>query len=108
MRSRLRQRRVRVAWIDLLKLPQTWGTIIAKSFTDPVFFFITEWFPIYLVAKGIELKSGLIAVWIPFVAADAGELRGGMVFRIFSAPRECRWDGRARSRLSTAGSECRC
>jgi ACS family hexuronate transporter-like MFS transporter len=67
----------RVAWIDLLKLPQTWGTIIAKSFTDPVFFFITEWFPIYLVAKGIELKTGLFAVWIPFVAADAGSFAAG-------------------------------
>ena len=67
----------RVAWIDLLKLPQTWGTIIAKSFTDPVFFFITEWFPIYLVAKGIELKTGLFAVWIPFVAADLGSFAAG-------------------------------
>lgn len=64
-------------WRDLLKLPQTWGTIIARAFTDPVFFFITEWFPIYLVAKGIELRSGLIAVWIPFIAADVGSLFAG-------------------------------
>jgi len=64
-------------WRDLLKLPQTWGTIIAKTFTDPVWFFVTDWFPIYLVAKGIELKSGLIAVWIPFIAADLGNLFGG-------------------------------
>jgi len=68
---------VRPKWLDLLRLPQTWATIIAKTFTDPIFFFITEWFPIYLVSKGIELKSGLIAVWIPFVAADAGSLFGG-------------------------------
>ena len=68
---------VRLRWRDLLKLPQTWATIIAKTFTDPVFFFITEWFPIYLVAKGIELKSGLIAVWIPFVAADVGSFVAG-------------------------------
>ncbi|MGC2477275.1 MAG: MFS transporter [Candidatus Sulfotelmatobacter sp.] len=68
---------VRIPWSDLLKLPQTWGTIIAKTFTDPVFFFITEWFPIYLVAKGIELKSGLIAVWIPFIAADVGSFFAG-------------------------------
>jgi len=66
-------------WRDLLKLPQTWGTIIAKTFTDPVFFFITEWFPIYLVAKGIELRSGLIAVWIPFIAADIGSFFAGGV-----------------------------
>jgi MFS transporter, ACS family, hexuronate transporter len=69
--------KVRLRWRDLLKLPQTWGTIIAKTFTDPVFFFITEWFPIYLVAKGIELKSGLIAVWIPFIAADVGSFFAG-------------------------------
>jgi ACS family hexuronate transporter-like MFS transporter len=69
----------RPGWRDLLKLPQTWGTIIAKTFTDPVFFFITEWFPIYLVAKGIELKSGLIAVWIPFIAADLGSFFAGGV-----------------------------
>jgi MFS transporter, ACS family, hexuronate transporter len=69
--------KVRPRWRDLLRLPQTWGTIIAKTFTDPVFFFITEWFPIYLVAKGIELKSGLIAVWIPFIAADVGSFFAG-------------------------------
>jgi ACS family hexuronate transporter-like MFS transporter len=69
----------RICWVDLLKLPQTWGTIIAKAFTDPVFFFITEWFPIYLVAKGIELRNGLIAVWIPFVAADIGSFVAGWI-----------------------------
>jgi ACS family hexuronate transporter-like MFS transporter len=64
-------------WSELLRLPQTWGVIIAKAFTDPVFFFVTEWFPIYLVAKGIDLKNGLIAVWIPFIAADLGSFFGG-------------------------------
>lgn len=61
----------------LLKLPQTWGTIIAKTFTDPVFFFIAEWLPIYLVAKGIQLKNGLIGLWIPFIAADIGSFFAG-------------------------------
>src|SRR5277367_4560440 len=68
---------VGLRWRDLFKIPQMWSTVIAKMFTDPVFFFITEWFPIYLVAKGIELKSGLIAVWIPFVAADLGSFFAG-------------------------------
>ena len=72
-----RAKRTTIPLGALLKLPQTWGTIVAKSFTDPVFFFITEWFPIYLVAKGIELRSGLIAVWIPFVAADVGSFAAG-------------------------------
>jgi ACS family hexuronate transporter-like MFS transporter len=64
-------------WRDLLSLPQTWGTIIAKAFTDPVWFFVTDWFPIYLVAKGISLSSGLLAVWVPFLAADLGNFFGG-------------------------------
>jgi MFS transporter, ACS family, hexuronate transporter len=67
----------KLGWRGLLKLPQTWGTIIAKTFTDPVFFFVTDWFPIYLVAKGIALRNGLIAIWIPFVAADLGNFFGG-------------------------------
>jgi len=72
--------RPRRRWSDLLKLPQTWGTIVAKSFTDPVFFFITEWLPIYLITKGIQLKGGaleLIPVVIPFVAADLGSFFAG-------------------------------
>jgi ACS family hexuronate transporter-like MFS transporter len=75
----LRQGKPQLRWSELLHLPQTWGVIIAKAFTDPVFFFITEWFPIYLVAKGIDLKNGLIAVWIPFIAADLGSFFGGYV-----------------------------
>ena len=67
----------RSGWFDLLKLPQTWGVIVARSFTDPVWFFIADWFPIYLVAKGISLRSGLIAIWIPFIAADLGNFFGG-------------------------------
>jgi MFS transporter, ACS family, hexuronate transporter len=67
----------RLGWGALLRLPQTWGTIVAKALTDPVWFFITDWFPIYLVAKGISLQSGLIAVWVPFIAADLGNFFGG-------------------------------
>ena len=64
-------------WLDLLKLPQTWGAILSKTLSDPVWFFVTDWFPIYLVAKGISLKSGLLAVWVPFIAADLGNFFGG-------------------------------
>ncbi|MBS1789539.1 MAG: MFS transporter [Acidobacteria bacterium] len=67
----------RQSWLELLTLPQTWGTIASKALTDPVWFFVTDWFPIYLVSKGINLKSGLIAVWIPFIAADLGNFFGG-------------------------------
>jgi ACS family hexuronate transporter-like MFS transporter len=47
--------------------------------TDPVWFFITDWFAIYLLTKGINPEQGLLAFWIPFVAADLGNFFGGGV-----------------------------
>ena len=64
-------------WLDLLKLRQTWGIIVAKTFSDPVWYFIADWFPIYLVAKGFNLHSNILALWIPFIAADLGNFAGG-------------------------------
>ncbi len=61
----------------LLALPQTWGIIIGKTLTDPVWFFITDWFAIYLVSKGYRLEESLLAFWIPFLAADVGNFAGG-------------------------------
>jgi ACS family hexuronate transporter-like MFS transporter len=61
----------------LLALPQTWGIILGKSLTDPVWFFITDWFAIYLVSKGFRLENTLIGFWIPFLAADLGNFFGG-------------------------------
>jgi len=69
--------RQRLPWTGLLKLPQTWGAIVSKGMTDPVWFFVTDWFPIYLVAKGIPIQSGLLAVWVPFIASDLGNFFGG-------------------------------
>ncbi len=67
----------KLSWLELLKIPQTWGVIVGKALTDPVWFFITDWFAIYLVSKGIRLEEGLLVFWIPFVAADLGNFFGG-------------------------------
>lgn len=69
----------RASWRELLKLPQTWAVIAARTMTDPVWFFITDWFAIYLVTKGINPEQGLLAFWIPFLAADLGNFFGGGV-----------------------------
>src|SRR5207248_1589847 len=50
-RHELPERR-RARWIDLITLPQTWGVIFARALTDPVWFFITDWYAIYLASKG--------------------------------------------------------
>ena len=68
-----------LTWKELVKLPQTWGIIAARTMTDPIWFFITDWFAIYLVTKGINPEQSLLAFWIPFVAADLGNFFGGGV-----------------------------
>jgi ACS family hexuronate transporter-like MFS transporter len=70
---------VRYSYRRLLSLPQTWGIIIGKTLTDPVWFFITDWFAIYLVSKGYRLEESLLAFWVPFLAADVGNFAGGGV-----------------------------
>jgi len=61
----------------ILRLPQTWGIVIGKALTDPVWFFITDWFAIYLVSRGFRLEDSLLAFWVPFLAADLGNFFGG-------------------------------
>ncbi|MGH9937716.1 MAG: MFS transporter, partial [Blastocatellia bacterium] len=67
----------RLSYRTMLALPQTWGIIIGKALTDPVWFFITDWFAIYLVTKGFKLEESLLAFWVPFLAADVGNFAGG-------------------------------
>jgi ACS family hexuronate transporter-like MFS transporter len=69
----------RIGYAGLLKLPQTWGVMIGKALTDPVWFLITDWFALLLLARGFRLEDTLLAFWVPFVAADAGNFIGGGV-----------------------------
>lgn len=69
--------RARVSVRELMRLPQTWGIVLGRSLTDPVWFFISDWFAVYLVSKGIKPEEGLLAFWIPFLAADLGNFAGG-------------------------------
>lgn len=62
---------------ELLRMKQTWGIVISKSLTDPVWFFVTDWFAIYLVSRGFNPENSLIAFWAPFLAADIGNFAGG-------------------------------
>ena len=75
-RHELPERR-RARWIDLIILPQTWGVIFARALTDPVWFFITDWYAIYLASKGVNPNGWLIAFVATFLAADLGNFFGG-------------------------------
>jgi len=67
----------RSRWIDLLRYRQSWGAIASRALTDPVWYFVADWFAIYLVSRGFRLESSLMAFWIPFLAADLGNFAGG-------------------------------
>jgi len=66
-------------WLDLLRYRQTWGAVAARALTDPIWFFITDWFAIYLTSRGFRLEQSLLAFWIPFLCADLGNYAGGGV-----------------------------
>jgi ACS family hexuronate transporter-like MFS transporter len=61
----------------LLRLRQTWGLILGRTLTDPVWFFVSDWFAIFLVSKGYRLEDTVAGFWVPFLAADFGNLAGG-------------------------------
>ena len=61
----------------LLRMRETWGIIFGKSLTDPIWFFITDWFAIYLDSKGFQLETTVLGFWVPFLAADLGNFFGG-------------------------------
>jgi ACS family hexuronate transporter-like MFS transporter len=65
------------SWTSLLRRKETWGIVLGKALTDPVWFFITDWFAIYLVSKGFRLENTLFGFWVPFLAADLGNFAGG-------------------------------
>jgi ACS family hexuronate transporter-like MFS transporter len=64
-------------WLALLGMRKTWGIILGRALTDPVWYFVTDWFAIYLVSKGFRLENALVGFWVPFLAADLGNFSGG-------------------------------
>lgn len=66
-------------WTALLRMRNTWGIVLGRALTDPVWFFVTDWFAIYLVSKGFTVQGTLLSFWIPFLAADLGNFFGGGV-----------------------------
>ena len=64
-------------WRELIRRRETWAVILGRGLTDPVWFFITDWFAIFLVSKGFRIENTLAGFWIPFLAADLGNFFGG-------------------------------
>jgi ACS family hexuronate transporter-like MFS transporter len=66
-----------VAGARLLSFRQTWGAILARGLTDPVWFMITDWFAIYLATRGFRIEDTVAGFWLPFLGSDLGNFFGG-------------------------------
>jgi ACS family hexuronate transporter-like MFS transporter len=65
-------------WIDLLRVREAWGLVIAKFLSDAAWYFYLFWLPKYLYdARGFDVKAVGLFAWIPYAAAGVGCLLGG-------------------------------
>jgi ACS family hexuronate transporter-like MFS transporter len=66
-----------VRWRDVLGYRQTWGIVLGRFLLDPFWYFISEWFALYLLSKGYRLEASVLGFWMPFLGADIGNFVGG-------------------------------
>ena len=66
--------------LSVLKDRNTWGILLGRSLTDPMWWFFVFWLPQYLSeARGFSLNQLAAFSWIPFLAADLGNFTGGLL-----------------------------
>ena len=65
-------------WIQLFRIRETWGLVVAKFLSDAAWFFYLFWLPKYLYdARGFDIKAVGTFAWMPSAAAGVGCLLGG-------------------------------
>ena len=80
----------KIRWLDLLRIREAWGLVLAKFLSDAAWYFYLFWLPKYLYdARGFDIKAVGRLAWIPYAAAGIGCLLGGwfssyLVRRAFS------------------------
>lgn len=69
-----------IPWPVLLRYRQAWAFLIAKMFTDPVWWFYLTWLPTYLKReRDISLASAAGTLAVIYFAADLGSVVGGWI-----------------------------
>ena len=73
-------RTVKTPWLKLLGYRQTWGLLLGRFFSDPVWWFYLFWLPKYLADKrGFTMEQIGMLAWLPYLAADVGAVVGGVL-----------------------------
>lgn len=66
-------------WRELLQHRQVWALVLGRLLVDPVWWLYITWLPLFLFkVHGFDLKQIGLFAWVPYVAADAGSLLGGV------------------------------
>ncbi len=66
-------------WKELFRYRQVWGLVLGRMLADPVWWFYVFWLPEYLKReRAFSLAMIGYFAWIPFLAADIGNLAGGL------------------------------
>lgn len=70
----------KISWSAALKLRQTWGFVLAKFITDPVWWFYLYWLPPYLYdVRKFRLQEIGWALPVIYIMADVGSVGGGWI-----------------------------
>jgi ACS family hexuronate transporter-like MFS transporter len=67
------------SWRGLLARRETWGLLVARIVSDPVWWFYLFWLPKYLVdQRGFTMREMGWTSWMPYLTADLGAVAGGI------------------------------
>lgn len=71
-----------VSILQILRMREAWGCMLARLLTDPISYFLYFWTPKYLEnERGFDLKQVGMLAWIPFAALTAGNIFCGAMPR---------------------------
>jgi ACS family hexuronate transporter-like MFS transporter len=71
--------RAKIGWLQLLGYRETWGLLLSRFLSDPVWWFYLFWLPKYLVEqRGFTMVEMGMLAWLPYLTADVGSIVGGM------------------------------
>lgn len=69
---------VKLSWLRLLRLRQTWAFTGGKFLSDSVWWFYLFWFPMFMADRfGVDLRTIGLPMVTVFLLADVGSVSGG-------------------------------
>ncbi|MGE5811500.1 MAG: MFS transporter, partial [Ignavibacteria bacterium] len=69
---------VKIPWLKLIPLKQTWAFAIGKFLTDAIWWFYLFWFPLFMNDRfGVNLASIGLPMITVYLMADVGSVAGG-------------------------------